>query len=78
MRILFFAQAADAAGTREASLPFPGGDAEALWTELLRAYPRLAPLRATTRLARNGQYAAPGERFAEGDVVALIPPVSGG
>jgi len=78
MKILFFAQAADAAGVREWHLPLESGDTGRLWNELLAAFPRLAPMKASIRLARNGEYAAADERFESGDEVALIPPVSGG
>lgn len=78
IKILFFAQAADAAGKREHRMPFDTGDSEALWSELLAAFPALAPLQSSIRLARNGSYAAADELFRQGDEIALIPPVSGG
>ena len=37
-----------------------------------------AAFRSSVRLARNGEYARPDERFEPNDEVALIPPVSGG
>jgi molybdopterin synthase catalytic subunit len=51
------------------------GDA---WSALERRYPALAPLAASTRLARNGRLAAPHEPLNEGDELALLPPVGGG
>jgi molybdopterin synthase catalytic subunit len=53
-------------------------DVEAAWTALVDAHPALAPGRASLRFARNGDYAEPTTRLAEGDEVAMIPPVSGG
>ena len=43
-----------------------------------RAIPVLAPGRASLRFARNGDYADPTTALADGDEVAMIPPVSGG
>jgi molybdopterin converting factor subunit 1 len=79
MHILFFAQVKDAAGLAEWDLavtgePTPGE----LWDQLIAARPELAVFQKTTRLARNGEYAAATTRFTDADEVALIPPVSGG
>jgi molybdopterin converting factor subunit 1 len=78
MRILFFAQLREVAGAAEAELEADGVDAGALWEMLVARWPGLTAYRAQTRLARNGVYAGVNEVFAEGDEVALIPPVSGG
>jgi molybdopterin converting factor subunit 1 len=78
MRILFFAQLREVAGATEAELEADGVDAVALWELLVARWPSLTAHRAQTRLARNGVYARVDEVFAEGDEVALIPPVSGG
>jgi molybdopterin converting factor subunit 1 len=78
MRILFFAQLREVAGAAEAELEAGDVDAGALWELLVARWPELAVHRVQTRLARNGVYAGGDEVFAEGDEVALIPPVSGG
>lgn len=79
MTVLYFAQARRltgiAADTFEVARPL---DADELWAEIARRHPDLVLLRAVVRLARNGEFAGPDERFAPGDEVALIPPVSGG
>ena len=51
------------------------GDA---WTALELRHPALASLSASTRLARNGRLAAPGDSLSDGDELALLPPVGGG
>ena len=78
MRILFFAQLRDVTGKAEIELARDELTTNALWTELMTAYPGLAPFRSVVRLARNQEYVGQDARFAETDEVALIPPVSGG
>lgn len=79
MRILFFAQLKDATGCASAKLaaPVPIGGEE-LWAALLAKFPALELHRRSVRLAKNSEYVGPDARFADGDEVALIPPVSGG
>ena len=78
MKILFFAQLREVAGTAEAQVEVDAVDAAQLWDSLLVRWPGLASYRTDTRLARNGAYAVAGEIFGPDDEVALIPPVSGG
>jgi len=79
IRVRLFAIQRELAGTREVRLELPdGSDVEAAWTALVAAHPVLAPGRASLRFARNGDYAEPTTRLAQGDEVAMIPPVSGG
>ncbi len=48
------------------------------WAALHERFPRIEPHRPYVRAARGGAYAAWHEPLAEGDVVAFLPPVSGG
>lgn len=48
------------------------------WVALVDRFPDLAPHRPYVCAARNGRYAGWDERLAHGDVVAMLPPVSGG
>lgn len=48
------------------------------WLALVDRFPDLAPHRPYVRVARNGRYAGWDEQLADGDVVAMLPPVSGG
>ncbi len=79
VRLLAFAGARDVLGTPELAFPLeaPCSAAELL-EEVCRRYPALSPWRGALRVAVNGTYAAPGDRVAFGDEVALIPPVAGG
>ena len=79
IRVLLFAGLREAAGAREVcvELDSAAGIAE-LRAALTRTCPNLAPLLANTAIAVNEEYVDGDVRLQPGDVVALIPPVSGG
>jgi len=79
VRIRLFAIQRQLAGAREVHVDLPdGSDVEAAWSALVARHPVLAPGRPSLRFARNGDYAEPTTPLADGDEVAMIPPVSGG
>ncbi|TFG68210.1 MAG: MoaD family protein [Thermomicrobiales bacterium] len=79
VRVRLFAVQREMAGTRHVSLDLAdGADVEAAWDALVERHPNLAPGRPSLRFARNGDYAEPTTALADGDEVAMIPPVSGG
>src|SRR3972149_5786366 len=79
VRVLLFAVQRQLAGAREVALELPApADIAAAWDALVDQYPVLAPGRSSVRFARNGTYADASEPLADGDEVAMIPPVSGG
>jgi molybdopterin synthase sulfur carrier subunit len=80
VRVLYFAGLRDAVGTAEESLELPPGVATvgALADHLAARHKAYAERRDHVRIARNEAFADGDERLAEGDVVALIPPVAGG
>ncbi len=51
---------------------------EDAWRAMTDRHPGLQPHRPYVRAARNGAYAAWDDRLAERDVIAFLPPVSGG
>ena len=55
-----------------------GATVDDAWSALQARYPGLEPHRPYARAARNAAYAPWGEAIADGDVVAFLPPVSGG
>ena len=72
-----FGPAADAAGTRADTVPGATvGDVVAAATE--RYGPEFARVAAICRVWVNGEQASVDTPVAEGDEVALLPPVSGG
>jgi molybdopterin converting factor subunit 1 len=79
IRVKLFASLREIVGQKELILEVPEGvKASALPHQLAAAYPRLRTLASFLKVAVNQEY-ADGERvLAEGDEVALLPPVSGG
>ena len=78
VHVRLFAMQRELAGTRGLDLSLPAGPIEDAWTEVVQPHPALAPGRPALRFARNGAYAPPETTLADGDEVAMIPPVSGG
>lgn len=79
VRVRLFAMQRELVGSREVTLELPdGGSVEDVWAALVADHPGLAPGRPAVRFARNGAYVDATEPVADGDEVAVIPPVSGG
>jgi molybdopterin converting factor subunit 1 len=76
--VLFFASYADAFGREGLDIPIPSGATVAWLVDRLREMPGGAMLPARPAVAVNLEYADPGRPLADGDEVALIPPVAGG
>jgi molybdopterin converting factor subunit 1 len=83
LRILYFAGLRDALGLAEetvelGALPQPPRTVRALADYLAARHPAYGERRGHVRIARNEVFAADEEPVADGDVIALIPPVAGG
>ena len=79
VRLKCFASVRDIVGQREIVLDLPAGTtAAALLHRIILDHPGLAALAPSLLLAVNREYVEKGRILAEGDEVALIPPVSGG
>jgi molybdopterin synthase catalytic subunit len=79
VRIVAFATASDALGSSEVELEVPEGSrVEDLQRILEEAHPELAPLWPRLAIAVGEEIARPSTELADGDEVALLPPVSGG
>lgn len=80
LRVLYFAALRDLVQCDEESVDAPADvttvDAFAQWIE--RHHAPLAGRLVAVRMARNERFARGDEVLAEGDVLALIPPVAGG
>lgn len=77
--VVTFGSAVDALGfdSREEFVS-PGTTVSAIMERLETAFPRLAEARGRIRIAVNLEYADGSRILADGDEIALIPPVSGG
>jgi molybdopterin synthase catalytic subunit/molybdopterin converting factor small subunit len=79
VHIRLFAMQRQQLGWRDRPLELPEastiGDA---WRALVTSYPVLGDAGGSIRFARNGAYADINDRLADGDELALIPPVAGG
>lgn len=79
IRVRLFAIQRELAGTRELPLELPDGSTIGdAWDAVVGRFPALAPGRDYVRFARNAAYAPASTALADGDELALIPPVSGG
>ena len=77
--IRFFATQRAQTGLRNHSLALPeGADVGAAWQALTREFPVIAPAADSVRFARNGRYVERDSVLADGDELAVIPPVAGG
>lgn len=80
IQLLYFAAIRDLVRTPREYLELPdaGADLALLLERLLIRHPTLAGRLEGVRLARNEAFAELDEVLEDGDVVAVIPPVSGG
>lgn len=79
IRVRLFAAVREIVGERELEVEVEVGTTAAGVVEhLAAAHPRIADLEKRLMLAVNREYVDGGRVLAEGDEVALIPPVSGG
>ena len=78
--LLYFAAVRDLVGRDEEPLALPAGigTIETLAGHLTTLHPELEGRLGYVRFARNEEFAQPSDPIAEGDVIALIPPVAGG
>lgn len=79
LQVLYFSVLRDLTGTGAAEETVPDGSTVAdLLRHLYGKHPALAAWDASLLVAVNHTYTRRGEPLAEGDEVALMPPVQGG
>ncbi|MDV2502936.1 MAG: molybdopterin converting factor subunit 1 [bacterium] len=79
VRVLYFASVRDIAGTTEETLELEAGaKTQDLLEALIHTHPKLKGIEPSLAVSVNQEYAARDAPLADGDEVALIPPVSGG
>jgi molybdopterin synthase catalytic subunit len=78
VHVRLFASYREAAGVGHVELDLPpGATVKDAIAEIARRHPLIAEGRMVV-IAKNREYVTPDEPLADGDEVALIPPVSGG
>jgi len=78
VQALLFARYAELLGTDRLALALPDGAAAGDTLAALRSERGGAGLPATVLLAVNGRQASAGQVLADGDEVAVLPPLAGG
>jgi MoaE-MoaD fusion protein len=79
VKVLFFGQLKEFAGAPEELLELPeGAKLGAVFEHYAGRHPRVREMAGSIVLARNHEFAPPSAALADGDEVALLPPVSGG
>jgi molybdopterin synthase catalytic subunit len=79
IHLRFFASLRERLRAREAERIVPAGSTVAdVWAALCREHPEIEPMSASISFAVNREYVERTHRLADGDELALIPPVSGG
>jgi len=79
VKVLYFGQAREAAGTKEEEFSLPSASSvRALLTRSAEAHHELRGMHGAMRVALNEEIAGEGDRLSDGDVVAFLPPVAGG
>jgi molybdopterin converting factor small subunit len=79
VRVLAFARLREVLEAPQRCLELPdGARVEDAWAALLVDYPALREERRATRVARNGRVVSFSDALADGDELALLPPVGGG
>lgn len=76
--VLLFASYADALGERTLTLELPNGARAGDVVTALRARPGADAVPPAPLVAVNERYAVASAVLADGDVVAVLPPVAGG
>lgn len=79
MKVLFFGQLKDIAGCAEETMEVPAGETVGgVFDRYAARFPPLAGLAGSIVLARNREFTNRTAAVADGDEIALLPPVSGG
>lgn len=79
VKVLFFGLLRDVVGQSEELLDLEAGSTlESVFSVYASRFPRLKDLSSSIVLARNAQFSPGQTPVADGDEVALLPPVSGG
>jgi molybdopterin converting factor subunit 1 len=77
--VLLFAYLREIAGADQVALQLPEGSRLSdVWPRLSQQFPRFQGMSGSIAWAVNHAYAPPDQSLRDGDVIAALPPVSGG
>ena len=76
VRLRFFAMLREKVGPQADCEARPGATIGAVWRAFVKRHPEIGAVRVRFAVAET--YVEPGHRLADGDEVAVFPPVSGG
>ena len=79
VKLFYFGQARDAAGTREEEFTLPDkASVDVLLSKASEAHEKIDKIREILKIAVNEELVERGKILRDGDTVALLPPVAGG
>ncbi|HEY1205984.1 MAG: molybdenum cofactor biosynthesis protein MoaE [Bryobacteraceae bacterium] len=79
IRVLFFGVLKDVIGRAACEIELPAGaSARTVFEHCASQFPKLRAMERSILLARNQRFVRASEPVADGDEIALLPPVSGG
>ncbi|HLY65858.1 MAG TPA: MoaD/ThiS family protein [Chloroflexota bacterium] len=79
MHVRLFARYRELAGTSSLSLDVPAkSSAIDVFDRVADRYPEMRPMRSSTLMAIDAEFVRPETELADGEELALMPPVSGG
>lgn len=79
IRVQFFGQLREVTGVVETEVEMPaGGHIADVIDVLQQKYPALRPYMPSTSFALNDEYVSREQPLRDGNVVGLLPPISGG
>jgi molybdopterin converting factor subunit 1 len=79
IKVMLFAQCSDIVGSRQLEItPAPNTSVQDLVNSLIKKHPKLGAMERSIMISVNQEYVDRDQLLADGDEVAMIPPVSGG
>lgn len=79
VKLIYFGQARDAAGTREEDYTLPdSATVDLLLSKSSQSHEKIDRIRNMIKIAVNEELVQRGQPLHDGDTVALLPPVAGG
>jgi molybdopterin synthase sulfur carrier subunit len=78
VKVLYFSQVKDKVGKNEEEIEFEGKTLKDLVDVLVNKYPNIGDILKRSMFAVNESYETMDYNLQDNDIIAIIPPVSGG